>query len=421
LETKNTITVFEHQSLRINKGDSTLPIDTLEALRKFYGESGVPYYSLIHNGVKFNSFVGVIKVGKYTIEVLPKADHNNDKKENDWRDILIGMLRSIGAFQVSAPSVTNLKLKSNSILDLYIELFINEVEFLLNKGLIKQYHKIEGNQKSLKGTMLFAKNIVKNLVHQERFYVRSTIYDNQHTLNSVLYKTIKLLKQINSNVNLSSRIGALLLNFPEMKDLTVNDAFFERITYNRKNEDYKNGLLIARLLLLNYRPDLSNGKSNVLALMFDMNLLWEQFIYKSLKKGLYKYIPEASINSQSNFKFWKPSQGNVMRLKPDIAIKKSENDYLILDTKWKNLNGKKPTPDDLRQMYTYSKFHKNAVTVLVYPGLKNISKSVFIDEIEPNKDAAQCKIIEIPVLKNIQAWQNEICEIVFGEENVLRI
>ena len=268
METKNTITVFEHQSLRINKGDSTLPIDTLEALRKFYGESGVPYYSLIHNGVKFNSFVGVIKVGKYTIEVLPKADHNNDKKENDWRDILIGMLRSIGAFQVSAPSVTNLKLKSNSILDLYIELFINEVEFLLNKGLIKQYHKIEGNQKSLKGTMLFAKNIVKNLVHQERFYVRSTIYDNQHTLNSVLYKTIKLLKQINSNVNLSSRIGALLLNFPEMKDLTVNDAFFERITYNRKNEDYKNGLLIARLLLLNYRPDLSNGKSNVLALNF---------------------------------------------------------------------------------------------------------------------------------------------------------
>ncbi|HRG59342.1 MAG TPA: restriction endonuclease [Bacteroidia bacterium] len=416
METKNTITVFEHQSLRINKGDSTLPIDTLEALRKFYGESGVPYYSLIHNGVKFNSFVGVIKVGKYTIEVLPKADNNNDKKENDWRDILIGMLRSIGAFQVSAPSMTNLKLKSNSILDLYIELFISEVEFLLNKGLIKQYHKIEGNQKSLKGTMLFSKNIVKNLVHQERFYVRSSIYDSQHTLNSVLYKTIKLLKQINSNVNLSSRIGSLLLNFPEMKDLTVNDAFFERIAYNRKNEDYKNGILIARLLLLNYHPDLSNGKSNVLALMFDMNLLWEQFIYKSLKKGLYKYIPEASITSQSNFKFWKPSQGNVMRLKPDIVIKTNENDYLILDTKWKNLNGKKPSPDDLRQMYTYSKFHKNAITVLAYPGLKNISESVFINETESNKDGAPCKIIEIPVMKNIQEWQNEICEIVFGEE-----
>jgi 5-methylcytosine-specific restriction enzyme subunit McrC len=414
LEAKNTFTVFEHQSLRSNNSLDSLPLDALEGLRKYYGEGGVPYYSLIHNGVKFNSFVGVLKVGKYTYEILPKSDHNKDKGKEEWRNILIDMLRTVDAFQISAPSQTNLKLKSNSILDLYIELFISEVEYLINKGLIKQYRKIEGNQKALKGTLMFAKNISQNLVHQERFYVKTTTYDTQHVFNSVLYKTILLLKEINSNVNLSSRIGALLLNFPEMKNLNVDDAFFDRIIYNRKSEDYKKAILISKLLLLNYHPDLSSGKNNVLALLFDMNLLWEKFVFKSLKKHLQKHIPGAYITEQSIFYFWKPETGYAMRLKPDIRINMNANEFLILDTKWKNLNGKKPSPDDLRQMYTYSKYHKNATTVLLYPGNQNIVNSAFRDETDHNKEAASCHIVEIPVLRSIADWQKEICYIVYS-------
>ena len=72
LKGKNRISVFEHDSLKLNK--EGFKEKHLLALQKYHGDKGTAFFSLIHNGVKFNSHVGVIKVGKLSIEVLPKAD-----------------------------------------------------------------------------------------------------------------------------------------------------------------------------------------------------------------------------------------------------------------------------------------------------------------------------------------------------------
>jgi 5-methylcytosine-specific restriction enzyme subunit McrC len=405
---KFAITTYEHQSLRIDKGEVLLPKDAFETLQKFYGDNGVPYYSLIHNGVKFNEYVGVLQVGKYIIEVLPKTE-NSDNNESDWRGVLINMLKAVGIFDIHATSSSSLSIKSNSILDLYFNLFVNETEQLLHQGLIKRYHKVEGNRTALKGNIVFSKHIQQNLVHKERFCVRYTTYDSVHPLNAVLYKTLLLLNRINTNPTISSRIGSLLLNFPEMPPVKTDESFFEKLVFNRKNEPYKNAIQIAKLLLLNYHPDISKGKNDVLALMFDMNLLWEQFVFVSLRKHLKVHLPDATINSQTKFDFWKPQSGYTMRLKPDIVVRKGNGIYLVFDTKWKNLKGNKPSPDDLRQMYTYSKYHKNATTALLYPGIDKMSKSLFINEDSIKNEGILCKIFEIPVINNIIDWQIDIC------------
>ena len=193
------ITVFEHQVIKLNQEIDGVLFDStrLKGLQSYYGENGVPYYSLIHNGVRFNEFVGVIQVGETIIEVLPKADNslNGSNEKKRWRDILIDMLFVVGIFDIHSPSNSSLKLKSNSILDLYFELFIKEVEYLLHNGLVKQYRKKEGNVTALKGNILFGKHIQQNITHQERFYVRYSTYDVEHNLHSILFKTIKLLKQ----------------------------------------------------------------------------------------------------------------------------------------------------------------------------------------------------------------------------------
>ncbi|MBK9688626.1 MAG: hypothetical protein IPO65_13055 [Saprospiraceae bacterium] len=116
-----------------------------------YGEKGVPYYNLINNGVQFNEYVGVIQIGNTLIEVLPKVD-NNKRDDRLWRDILIGMLRAVGSIDIKAPTESHLKIRPNTILDLYFEMFIKEVEYLLHNGLLKQYRKKEGNVSTLKET-----------------------------------------------------------------------------------------------------------------------------------------------------------------------------------------------------------------------------------------------------------------------------
>ncbi len=363
-------TVFEHQTIKIGQEIDGQEVSKMliEGLEKHYGAKGVPYYSLVHTGVRFNEHVGALQIADTIIEVLPKVDNAGllptDKKH--WQSFLISMLLEVGVFNVHAPTASNLKLKANSILDLYFELFINEVEYLLHNGLIKKYRKTAGNLTALKGNLNFAKNIQKNLCHQELFFVSHSSYDFDHILHQILAKTIRLLKNINTNMALNSRIGALLLNFPEVKDIKITEATFEKLVFDRKSTPYKKAIDISKLLLLKYHPDLSKGQNNVLALMFDMNLLWEQFIYTSLRK----HKGENTITTQNSKNFWKPESGIHSKIRPDIVLNKDKPNCIVLDTKWKNLNGYNPSPDDLRQMYVYHEYYKASKVALIYPGIQ---------------------------------------------------
>ena len=408
------ISVFEHESLYA--GDrQPLTRDQLQGLQAFYGSRGVPYYKLIHNGVEFNQHVGVIQVGSTVIEVLPKADRYKTDDRADtirsWRDTLVGMLRAVGMFAVKATSSSDLRIKPNSILDLYFELFIRELEYLLRRGLVKKYRQTEGNRTALKGSIQFAKHISRNLVHQERFYVRYTTYDRDHKIHAILYKTLKILKRINTNARLNSRIGSLLLDFPELQDLKVSEALFDGIVMDRKTRPYENSLNIARLILLNYHPDIRRGTNNVLALMFDMNALWEKFVYASLRKHKSE---GTAVTAQSKRWFWKTESGDRSGIKPDIVLNQGTDNRIVLDTKWKNLGGRNPSPADLRQMFVYMKYYAAKKVALVYPASESGSKSGRYydhDASRPNTPGdEECAVISVGVNKDIRAWQRKIYE-----------
>ena len=403
------ITVFEHETLRSDRGEKRLSQKQLGVLQTFYGEDGVPYYSLVHHGVKFNEYVGVIQIGKTIIEVLPKADKSGD--ENTWRNVLISMLRAVGVIDIHAPSSSDLQLRANSILDLYFELFVKELEYLLHRGLVKKYRKTEGNLSILKGTIHFAKHINQNIVHQERFYVKHYTYDKQHDIHAILYKTLKLLKNIHTHTELNSRIGTLLLDFPELYDVKVTKTLFERISLDRKTEPYRKALEISRLLLLNYHPDVRKGDDNVLALMFDMNALWEQFVYVSIRKFKDK---ETTIAAQSIKNFWKPNTGHRSRIRPDIVLNKGTEKCVVLDTKWKNLNGHNPVHEDLRQMFVYMKYFGARKVALVYPGIDcsyRTGKYYEYDTYNPNElSENECGVISIGVDVNVKRRQMMISE-----------
>jgi len=400
----NIMTVSEHQPVQVGYSSGGPPLEKrqLESLQRFHS-TGVPYFTLIHNGVKFNEYVGVLKVGTLTIEVLPKMDRGEDNQK--WRQILLGMLHAVGIFDIHAPSSSQLSLKSNSILDLYFELFIKEVEMLLRAGLVKKYRKTEGNKSALKGSILFANHIRENIVHQERFYVRHVVYDPKNHLNQILYKTLKLLQRINTNVVLSSRIGTILLDFPEMPWIRVSSDLFSRLSFSRRTEPYRKAIAIAKLLLLQYHPDIKRGQENVLALMFDMNILWERFVYLSLLKNKKE---EQTIEPQSSKDFWKPERGSKVRMRPDIVVNKGKKNCFVLDTKWKNLKGMNPSPEDLRQMFTYSTYYQAPKTMLIYPGKEEGSTNGKYFNRDGILHEQECGIINIAVKSEIREWQKDI-------------
>jgi len=396
------ITVFEHETLRFDKGEKRISKEQFNALQRYHGE-GVPYYSLCYNGVKFNEYVGAIQVGNTLIEVLPKTD-KEEEDEHKWRTVLIGILKVVHRFNIKSTSTSLLKIKPNTILDLYFELFVKEIEYLLHNGLCKQYREKEGNVLALKGNLQFSIHVQKNLIHQERFFVRHTTFDLEHKLHFILYKTLRLIKMINTNAELHSRIASLLLHFPEMPDIKVTSSTFDNIILNRKTQTYERSLEISRLLLLQYHPDISKGKNNLLALMFDMNLLWEQFVFYSLKREMQGNV---MVKKQQSRYFWKPDGRKRRSIKPDICISAGNNTY-VLDTKWKIIRNK-PAIEDIRQMYAYNHYFRAQKVALVFPGSYDDSPGDFIDVDNQNKlSGYKCGLMFMKPNYNIRDWQKEI-------------
>jgi 5-methylcytosine-specific restriction enzyme subunit McrC len=348
-----------------------------------YDEEKRPFFKPTRNGIRFCEWVGVIKVLDLTVEILPKADKLNDfdtkeaqvKEQNKWQSILIDMLKVCHSLDTPSVSDASLKLKSNSILDLYIQRFINEVNYLINAGLIKKYRKEEINSTALKGKLLLQKHITKNIVHKERFYVSRTTYDRDHKWHQILFKAIQLLPLICNNQYLVSLCYQLQLNFPEVKDIKVDASLFDNLVYDRKSEPYKPAIQIAKLFLLNYRPDVSFGSTHSIAILFDMNKLWEEYIYRMLQKA---NKGRCVVHNQRSTKFWNFDNTNRY-LKPDIVLQKEigndelgnpKYEYIVIDTKWKNIydDVKNIAMEDLRQMFAYHHYFDASKCYLLYPG-----------------------------------------------------
>lgn len=288
-------------------------------------------------------------------------------------------------------------------------MFISEIEYLLHRGLIKRHRKCEGNQTALKGSLQFSKHISQNLVHKERFYVKYTEYSSEHILHAILFKTLELISLLNRNSSLKGRLGSLLINFLEMKDLKVSEATFNKITIDRKSKPYQTALEISKLILLNYPPDISKGRNDVLALMFDMNNLWEQFILVTLRRNLKSH----QVSSQITKHFWKPLSGTSSKMRPDLILKcLISQQTFVLDTKWKNLNGYNPSPEDLRQMYVYHRFYQAKKVALLYPSeTTSIRKGNYYSSANHlEMSLKECSIMNITTSKNLKLWQEEIVE-----------
>lgn len=398
--------VYEWGLLRIAKDDKQASPTEItsaqwEALGKYNEAHGNRFFTVQTNGIRFNQYVGVVQVGNQTIEILPKVDKKEPEDEqtmNKWQSVLIDMLRQCHWLDQQAHQHAPLRIKHRSILEAYLALFLNHCEAILHRGLVKRYRQQEGNKYALKGKLMFAKNIRHNAFHAERFYTQHRVYDAQHLLNQILLKAIKLVPRLSTRSHLKDKVGRLLLDFPELPDVAVNEALFQRIRYDRKTAHYEEAIHIAAMLLLHYRPDVTGGHQHVLAILFDMNKLWEEYVYRQLKKQ-----PGYTVAAQRKKQFWLPEAGRSFKeIKPDIVLAKKGSDArIIIDTKWKTPDGNKPADDELKQMFAYNEYWEAGQAVLLYPnqdylGGPSFSKGYFCRKKDEPRHG--CSMMRVSVL-----------------------
>ena len=400
MNNKKFIQVFEYQKMRYDDS-GIFRKHHFDAMVKFNELHQNKYFTIIHKGIRFGSYVGVIQIGGLTIEILPKADNNENSDKNLWQNVLLNMLKVCKHIHVESISETQLKKRYHSILDVYFELYLNEVERLVKKGLIKKYRKNQSNQNALKGKLLFAQNIQQNLVHKERFYCEHQVYDKNHLLNQILFKGLLTLKTF-VNDSLKDKLNRLLFEFQDFENINIQKKHFDKIIIDRKNQDYQKAIDIAKIIILNYSPSLNYGSDNLLTLLFDINTLWEEYIFRILQKHK---TDEIEVSFQNSDKFWENK-----RIRPDIVLKIKDETFVI-DTKWKIIEANNPSDDDLKQMFVYNLHWKAEKTLLLYPKINQIDSNFGTFHFDNLGKKCKLGFVDITnelTIKNSQIVANEI-------------
>lgn len=384
------IDVFEHGVIRI--GERGFLIHHWKTCTKFNEAHSNEYFDILHNGLRFKHYVGALQIDNLIIQIHPKADKN--ESDDKWKGVLIQMLKACGHLKAQTHDNAHLEKQHFNLLELYFEYFLAELEKLIHQGLVKRYRKNTGNVKALKGKLDFAGNIRHNLVHQERFYTTHQVYDVNHRLHQVLQHALEIVSQFSRGTLLSDRCGRTRLAFPEVSAIRPTAALLEQIHLDRKMAPYERALQLAKLIILNYSPDIEKGQNKMISLLFDMNQLWEEYVYVQLRKHL-AGKPGWEISSQESKSF----HGSSRTLRPDIVVKYRE-EIFIIDTKWKIPFNNSATIEDLRQMYAYGRFWAAEKLILLYPGKQESASYIEYKNRELDEKKHQCKVSYANVVKD---------------------
>ena len=313
----------------------------------------------------------MIQVGSLVIEVLPKADPNRyseyPKEREDpvkkWKGVLIEMLRKTGRLRVRTSENTDLSVRHQSLFDLYFQYYLDEVEQLIHQGLVKKYRRIVKNRTVLKGKLLFQKQVACNTVHKERFYTDAAEYDALNDWNEILFAALKATGRSAQSGLLRARAQNLSLHFPDWSEQRFDATDFDRLVYDRKTTGYKQAITLARLILLTLNPQISSGQVKVVAMFFDMNRLWEEWLLATYRSS-YRHDSTVQVLGKKKQRFWESEQGNKV-LETDILVELNDR-RIILDAKWET-PGLHPSDDALKQMFAYNLTWDSQEAWLVYP------------------------------------------------------
>ena len=355
-----TIQVYEHQTIRI--GDlvyGTVFTKVLwQKLAIYHEQHQGKYYQLLYDGVKFTQYVGVIQIGRCTIEILPKIDRLLEGQANKWQRVLLDMLDTCQFIKLDTQGFGQVQLRSNAILSTYFRLFLVGVKDLVKKGIPRQYASKEGNNKFLKGQLVLPKHLRHNLHRPEQFYTRYQTFQEHHLLTQVIHEALKVLRQLYLSPQLQLLLTQVQIAFPSPPPYQWAPRDFEQLLQNPRYRSYNRIIEIARLILMNFSSDIRYGQHQLLAILFDMNILFEEYIFQQLKNTSGVSI---KISRQRSIPFWQRRS-----IRPDI-IMELNGDKIVLDTKWKVLQASSPAMEDLKQMYIYCRYFKANKGILLFP------------------------------------------------------
>lgn len=313
--------------------------------------------------IQARNYVGILQTKNgLTIEILPKIADKTDTDKS--KAVFIKMLRTLKNFPFKSSNLANLKTQNLPLLEIFISMFLCELEALVKKGIKSDYVVLEENLNFLKGKLNINEQIKRNSVHKERFYVGYSEFLSDIKINRIIKTTLKFLyKKSNSSKN-QQKIREFLFMFDEVSTCDDYKNFFAKLVINRQVKHYEQTLLWCKIFLLGNSFTPNKGDDLGFALLFDMNALFESYVGNFIKK---KHVDTILQHSEKHL----IEDPKSFKLRPDIFLESK----FIADTKWKIISSSNDISQaDLYQLYAYGKKHECGKLYLIYPKIDGVEQ-----------------------------------------------
>ena len=296
--------------------------------------------------------------------------------------LLDRMVAKVNDFEMKSLELESIATKNKSQNDnlvmrmLYMH-FILKLEKLSILGLPKSYVRVEHHQK-FKGQIDINRYIKKDVPFQGKISSKSYEQEYVQEIVDVLYTALNEVEK-SFKESVTKRVFQtrnLLMHYANrqfVNEEIITKALNHKVLQNSLYSEFKVTLEIASFIIHHtFNIKYKNNKL-LTGLVFDVSLLWENYLYKLLKENFendgWNVIHEDELNVYKN-NFY------ARRMLPDIVMKK-DNKVIVFDAKSKSMtfekglgNGERGDLDrnDFFQVNTYMTYYNKQKNLEVIAG-----------------------------------------------------
>ena len=354
--------------------------------------------------IQVTSFVGVIRAPDgFQIEVLPKVGKAIGGGAVEARQLLIEMLCCLHGFRHVLTNRAQLSAARMPLLEIFISEFLRAVEHIVKRGLRSDYRQRQDNLFALRGKLLMSPHLRQNLFRADRFFTEHDEFSTDRPENRLLHAALRralILTGTQANQQLARELDFVFADVPPSTQTRID---FQQVRLDRGMGYYADALAWARLILNEESPLTGSGHHIAPSLLFPMEAVFEAYVAKHLPRQL---TPPLILKTQArSHHLVRHREQNWFRLKPDLLIRDSDRDLLVLDTKWKLLDGLKANGTD-KYGLSQSDFYQ-----LQSYGLNYLDGTGDVVLIYPRTDAFDdpLPVFEFPKSSGMRLWVLPFC------------
>ncbi len=335
------------------------------------------------DSIKSSQWVGVIKYKKTIIQILPKLICDKDDNKTILKNLIymlsftkrldIYMLSFTKRLDIKTNEVAKLSKEKNPFMEILIREFADSLFECLKRLTPQKYIREENNLNYLKGKIKFSENIRYNCSNSAKFYCEYDEYSENNILNQLFLFVSTCLYSISNN-NYNKKILKFITNYYADIDLICFDKVkAEKIKLSRNQEMFKKPFRLAKMFIENATVDLTKNRLENIILLWDMNKLFEEFVFELLKRNENKNGLEGwKFTAQKGKYLFKNNKDKFRMTNADIFAENSKTtEKVIIDTKYKKFETFKDVSNsDIFQVTTYCLLHNATKGILLYPRWK---------------------------------------------------